>query len=268
MLRANSITIAVDPGVTNIVTWVPMNGAGQQVGDAIALTRKWYNARTGQTKRAHGQQRALAALKKSDPAFNAAVNMVALYSPLCGLSFWEQMIALRVRRKAYPTLYAFYGDDVNSRTRFANYSGGQRTVVEMATLITGTHPQLKHRQYDAAAAPKERNLNLLGSGLDQKFYISHDPKRVQAYVFGDADFAKPNSPISNASSSPIKKLMVELRRRVGGKVYSQDEFRTSCLLSGPSNIRMYNMPTIQPPDHLHRDAYVRRTHGAWGAGNV
>ena len=261
ILRANAITIGVDPGVTNIITWVPMNGAGQQVGDAIALSRRWYNNVTGQTKRAHGQQRALAARKKSDPAFNSAVNMVALYSlTLCGVSAGEQMMASRQRRIAYPTLFAFYGNEANSRTRFANYSGGQRAVMEMATLITGTHPKLQPRQYDAAAAPKERNL----LGRDRKFYISHDPNRVKAFVFGDADVAKPNSPISNASSSPVKKLMVELRRRVGSRFYEQDEFRTSCLLSGPCNMRMFNMPTIQPPDHLHQQQFVRRTHGAEG----
>ena len=72
---------------------------------------------TGEKRRQQGQEHAKKRLMQTDPAFREAVEQLNAHTTKVGLDYDRLLAAMRVRRRVYGIMFAFYGSSINTRAR-------------------------------------------------------------------------------------------------------------------------------------------------------
>ena len=91
----------------------------------------------GERQRQQGQQWALKKLLAANDDFKQANDDLVAFSMKVADPA-AMMEAVKVRLRCFPIMYAFYGNEMNAKTKFLNYIGAQRVTSMIVDFIVQT----------------------------------------------------------------------------------------------------------------------------------
>jgi hypothetical protein len=171
-LPEGAILVGIDPGIVNIVG-VSREDNEKSRNSSFVFSGKRFRHESGETNRRIRFNKWVEKEKKTNPQFKLAVERINAVS-LKTIDREKLLNCVLIRRDCFPVLYEFYGHQMNTRRRWNNYVGTQKTIHKLYNKVV----QTKNDVFVIGDSNFGGNVRGQPAGLSSKF-ISYLNKKLQ-----------------------------------------------------------------------------------------